>query len=48
MLLSLTVLLSTRLPPIAGGAIAVVAYGLAWMAGVLGKIGLTPSARPRS
>lgn len=39
-LLSLTVLLSTRLPPVAGGAIAVVAYGLAWMAGVLGKIGL--------
>jgi ABC-type transport system involved in multi-copper enzyme maturation permease subunit len=39
-LLSLPVLLSTRLPPIAGGAIAVVAYGLAWMAGVLGKIGL--------
>jgi ABC-type transport system involved in multi-copper enzyme maturation permease subunit len=34
-LLSLTVLLSTRLR-----AIAVVAYGLAWMAGVLGKIGL--------
>ena len=39
-LLSLTVLLSTRLAPIAGGAIAVVAFGLAWMAGVLGKIGL--------
>lgn len=39
-LLTLTVLLSTRLPPIAGGAIAVVVYGLAWMAGVLGKIGL--------
>ena len=39
-LLSLTVLLSTRLPPIAGGAIAVVVYGLAWMAGVLGKVGL--------
>lgn len=38
-LLSLTVLLSTLLPPIAGGAIAVVAYGLAWMAGVLGKVG---------
>ena len=38
-LLSLTVLLSTRLPPIAGGAIAVVAYGLAWTAGVLGKLG---------
>jgi len=43
-LLSLTVLLSTRLPPIAGGAIAVVAYGLAWMAGVLGKIGLAIGA----
>jgi ABC-type transport system involved in multi-copper enzyme maturation permease subunit len=43
-LLSLTVLLSTRLPPIAGGAIAVVAYGLAWMAGVLGKIGLALGA----
>jgi ABC-type transport system involved in multi-copper enzyme maturation permease subunit len=39
-LLSLTVLLSTRLPPIAGGAIAVVVYGLAWMAGVLAKIGV--------
>lgn len=39
-LLSFTVLLSTRLPPIAGGAIAVVAYGLAWMAGVLGKVGV--------
>lgn len=39
-LLSLTVLLSTRLPPIAGGAIAVVAFGLAWMAGVLAKVGL--------
>ncbi|HKQ17103.1 MAG TPA: ABC transporter permease subunit [Solirubrobacterales bacterium] len=38
-LLSLTVLLSTRLPPIAGGAIAVVAFGLTWTAGVLGKIG---------
>jgi len=43
-LLSLTVLLSTRLPPIAGGAIAVVAYGLAWMGGVLGKIGLVIGA----
>jgi ABC-type transport system involved in multi-copper enzyme maturation permease subunit len=38
-LLTLTVALSTRLPPVAGGAIAVVAFGLAWMAGVLGKIG---------
>lgn len=43
-LLSLTVLLSTRLPAIAGGAIAVVAYGLAWMAGVIGKIGLALGA----
>jgi len=43
-LLSLTVLLSTRLPPIAGGAIAVVAYGLAWTAGVLGKIGVAIGA----
>lgn len=39
-LLSFTILLSTRLAPIAGGAIAVVAYGLAWMAGVLAKVGL--------
>ncbi len=39
-LLTLTVLLSTYLAPIAGGAIAVVAFGLAWIAGVLGKIGL--------
>ena len=43
-LLSLTILLSTRLPAIAGGAIAVVAYGLAWMAGVIGKIGLAMGA----
>ena len=40
LLLTLTVLLSTRLAPIAGGAIAVVAFGIAWIAGVLGKIGL--------
>ena len=32
-LLSLAVLCSTRLPAIAGGAICVVAFGLAWMAG---------------
>lgn len=44
LLLSLTILLSTRLPAIAGGAIAVVAYGLAWMAGVIGKIGLALGA----
>lgn len=39
-LLTLTVVLSVRLPPIAGGAIAVVAYGMAWLAGVLGHIGI--------
>lgn len=39
-LLTLTVALSTRLPAMAGGSIAVVAFGLAWVAGVLGKIGL--------
>jgi ABC-type transport system involved in multi-copper enzyme maturation permease subunit len=39
-LLTLTVVLSVRLPPIAGGAIAVVAYGMAWLAGVLGHVGI--------
>ncbi len=39
-LLTLTVVLSVRLPSIAGGAIAVVAYGIAWLAGVLGHIGI--------
>jgi ABC-2 type transport system permease protein len=39
-ILTLTVVLSTRLPSIAGGAIAVVAYGIAWLAGVLGHIGV--------
>ena len=39
-LLTLTVALSVRLPAIAGGAIAVVAYGIAWLAGVLGHLGL--------
>jgi ABC-2 type transport system permease protein len=39
-LLTLTIVLSTRLPAIAGGAIAVVAYGIAWLAGVLGHVGL--------
>jgi ABC-type transport system involved in multi-copper enzyme maturation permease subunit len=39
MLLSLTMLLSVRLPPIGGGAIAVVAFGLAWLAGVMGGVG---------
>jgi ABC-type transport system involved in multi-copper enzyme maturation permease subunit len=43
-LLTFALLLSTRLAPIAGGAIAVVAYGLAWMAGILGDIGLALNA----
>ncbi|HYL40032.1 MAG TPA: ABC transporter permease subunit, partial [Candidatus Binatus sp.] len=38
-MMSLAILLSTRLSPIAGGAICVVAWGMAWMAGVLGDIG---------
>jgi ABC-type transport system involved in multi-copper enzyme maturation permease subunit len=39
-LLTLTVALSVRLPSIAGGSIAVVAYGIAWLAGVLGHLGI--------
>jgi len=34
-LLTVAILLSTRLPAIAGGAIAVVLFGLSWMSGVL-------------
>ena len=34
-LLTVSVLLSTRLPPIAGGAVAVVLFGLSWIAGIL-------------
>ena len=34
-LLSVAVLLSTRMPAIAGGAVAVVLFGLSWMSGVL-------------
>ena len=37
--LSLTLLLSSRLPAIASGAIAVVLFGLAWGVGVLGGVG---------
>ncbi|HYN69241.1 MAG TPA: ABC transporter permease subunit [Candidatus Eisenbacteria bacterium] len=44
-MLSLTVFLSTHLSPIAGGAVAVVAYGMAWMAGVLGHIGVALGAQ---
>jgi ABC-type transport system involved in multi-copper enzyme maturation permease subunit len=38
-LLALTILVSTRLPAIAGGAVAVVVFGLAWMAGVMAGVG---------
>jgi ABC-type transport system involved in multi-copper enzyme maturation permease subunit len=38
-LLTLAIVLSTRVPSVASGAVAVVAYGLAWMAGVLGGVG---------
>ncbi len=45
-LLSLTLLLSTRLASVAGGAIAVVVYGLAWMAGVMGGVARAFEAAP--
>ena len=38
-LLTLGLALSTRLPAIAGGAVSVVVFGLAWMMGVLGGVG---------
>jgi ABC-type transport system involved in multi-copper enzyme maturation permease subunit len=38
-LLTLALAFSTRIASVAGGAIAVVAYGLAWMAGILGGVG---------
>jgi ABC-type transport system involved in multi-copper enzyme maturation permease subunit len=38
-LLSLALVLGSRLPAIAGGAIVVVVYGLAWIAGVMGAVG---------
>ncbi len=40
LVLTFTLLLSTRLPSIAGGAIAVVVFGLCWITGVLGGLGL--------
>jgi ABC-type transport system involved in multi-copper enzyme maturation permease subunit len=40
LVLTFTLLLSTRLPSIAGGAIAVVVFGLCWISGVLGGLGL--------
>lgn len=38
-LLTLAIVLSTRVASVASGAVAVVAYGLAWMAGVMGGVG---------
>jgi ABC-type transport system involved in multi-copper enzyme maturation permease subunit len=38
-LLTLAMVFSTRIASVAGGAIAVVAYGLAWMAGIMGGVG---------
>ena len=38
-LLTLAIVFSTRIASVAGGAIAVVAYGLAWMAGIMGGVG---------
>jgi ABC-type transport system involved in multi-copper enzyme maturation permease subunit len=38
-LLTLAIVLSTRVVSVAGGAVAVVGYGLAWMAGVMGGVG---------
>lgn len=38
-LMTLALLLSTRLSAIAGGAVAVVAFGLTWMLGMLGGVG---------
>jgi ABC-type transport system involved in multi-copper enzyme maturation permease subunit len=37
-LLTIAVLLSTRLPTIAGGAVAVVLFGVSWISGVMGSI----------
>jgi ABC-type transport system involved in multi-copper enzyme maturation permease subunit len=39
-LLTLAVLISTRLAPMAGGVIAIVVFGMAWIAGVAEAIGL--------
>jgi ABC-type transport system involved in multi-copper enzyme maturation permease subunit len=39
LVLTLTVLFSTRLPSVAGGAITVVLFGMCWIAGVLGGLG---------
>ena len=46
MLLTLALLLSTRLPAIAAGAICVVLFGLGWMAGVFAVVGRFFDAGP--
>ena len=38
-LLTFAVVMSTRIASVVGGAVAVVGYGLAWMAGVIGGVG---------
>ncbi|HEX4896901.1 MAG TPA: ABC transporter permease subunit [Candidatus Limnocylindrales bacterium] len=43
-ILTLSLLLSTRLPPIGAGAIAVVAFGLAWAAGAIERVGIAIAA----
>jgi ABC-type transport system involved in multi-copper enzyme maturation permease subunit len=40
-LLTLVLLLSTRLPALAGGVIGVALFGIAWLAGVVGTLGVT-------
>jgi ABC-type transport system involved in multi-copper enzyme maturation permease subunit len=40
-LLTLAILCSTRLSPITGGIIAIVLFGLSWIAGLLGVLGST-------
>jgi ABC-type transport system involved in multi-copper enzyme maturation permease subunit len=40
-LLTLVLLLSTRLPTLAGGVIGIALFGIAWLAGVVGALGTT-------
>ena len=42
--MTFTILLSTRLPPIAAGAVTVVLFGLAWMAGAIERVGVALAA----
>ncbi len=44
LVLAFSLLLSTRLPPIAGGAVTVVLFGLTWMAGAIERVGIALSA----